>query len=142
MWDVHNEPSLPGCWCENTLAAYRKAVESEYGGVDGYNRAFGTTFASPKDLLPPRDRSTYADAWRHWRHFIISELNLYLNEARDTVKRYAPDSPVTYNPTDPFSPMHHGQDWWNLHSYDAMSCSLYWGSGEDKRGKEQAQEAA
>ena len=134
-WDVHNEPSLQGCYCDNTMAVYRQAVAREFGDVAGYNGAFGTTFATLADLTPPRDRAPNVAAYRHWRMFMIGELNQYLNEARDMVRKHVPDLPITYNPTDPFGPMHTGQDWWNLKEYDAMSCSLYWGSGEQTPGK-------
>lgn len=134
-WDVHNEPTLGGCYCDNTLAVYRKAVEEEFGSVDAYNKAFGTSFASIADLMPPKDRNDNIPAYRHWRMFMIGELNQYLNEARDLVRKHAPDLPITYNPTDPFGPMHSAQDWWNLRGYDHMSCSLYWGSGEQTPGR-------
>ena len=38
--------------------------------------------------------------------------------ARAIVRKYVPDLPITYNPTDPFGPTHSGQDWWNLKEYD------------------------
>jgi len=129
-WDVHNEPTLAGCYCANSLAVYRRAIKSELGGVAGYNKAFGTSFKTLAGLEPPKERKANTPAHRHWRMFMIGELNRYLNEARDIVRRYVHDLPVTYNPTDPYGPMHSGQDWWNLRQYELMSCSLYWGSGE------------
>jgi hypothetical protein len=130
-WDVHNEPSLTGCYCKNTLAVYRKAVEKEFGGVNGYNKTFGTSFKTLATLDPPRERKTNIPAFRHWRMFMIGELSRFLNEARDIVRKYVPDLPITYNPQQNlYDPMHSGSDWWNLRQYEFMSQSLYWGSGE------------
>lgn len=134
-WDIHNEPTLHGCYCDNTLAVYRKAVEQEFGKVEAYNRAFGTSFAGFADVMPPKARKDNAAAWRHWRAFMTAELSRFLNEGRDIIRRHVPDLPVTYNPTDPFGVSGSAQDWWNLRDYELMSCSLYWGSGEHTPGR-------
>lgn len=133
-WDVHNEPSLCGCYCDNTLAVYRKALEREFGNVAGYNKAFGSAFTGWADLMPPKDRNENIPAYRHWRIFMIDELNRFLNEGRDLVRKHVPDLPITYNPTGPFGPIQCAQDWWNLREYELMSCSAYWGSGEHTTG--------
>jgi len=134
-WDVHNEPSLIGCYCDNTLAVYRKALQREFGSVEAYNKAFGTSFASMADLMPPKDRNSNIPAYRHWRMFMIGELSRFLNEGRGLVRKQVPDLPITYNLTDPFGPTQCAQDWWNLRDYELMSCSAYWGSGEQTPGR-------
>ena len=134
-WDVHNEPALSGCYCDNTLSLYREALEREFGSVETVNRAFGASFPTWDDVTPPRSRADNVAAYRHWRGFMTAELSRFLNEGRDTIRRHVPDLPITYNPTDPFHTSHNAQDWWNLRDYDLMSCSLYWGSGEHTSGQ-------
>ncbi len=134
-WDVHNEPSLSGCYCDNTLRLYRESLAREFGEVDAYNRAYGASFAAWDEAAPPRSRAENAPAYRHWRGFMASELSRFLNEGRDVIRRHVPDLPITYNPTDPFHTSHNAQDWWNLRDYDLMSCSLYWGSDEHTSGQ-------
>lgn len=134
-WDVHNEPSLRDCRCDNTLAEYRRSVENEFGDVGRYNRRFSTSFASLDDVAPPTGRSENTEAHQHWRAFLTSELNRYLNELRDIVRKHVPELPITYNPTNPFGVSRTSQDWWNLQSYDLMSASHYAASGEDTQSK-------
>lgn len=130
-WDVHNEPTLSGCYCEHTLAVYRQAVKKEFGGVAGYNQAFGTAFKTLAKLEPPRERHSNIPAFRHWRLFMMNELSRFLNEGREIARKYVPDTPVTYNPQQFMcNPFNSGTDWWNLRPYEFMSQSLYWGSGE------------
>ena len=134
-WDVHNEPSFRDCRCDNTLAEYRRSVEQEFGDVGRYNRRFSTSFASLDEMAPPQERSENTEAHRHWRAFLTSELNRYLNELRDIVRKHVPELPITYNPTNPFHVSRSSQDWWNLQSYDLMSASHYAASGEDTQSK-------
>ncbi len=134
-WDVHNEPSFRDCRCDNTMAAYRRAVETEFGGVEQYNRRFGASFAALNDVAPPKQRSENIEAYRYWRAFLTAELNRYLNELRDIVRKHVPELPITYNPTNAFSISRTAQDWWNLRSYDLMSASHYAASGEHTQGK-------
>jgi hypothetical protein len=134
-WDVHNEPSLDGCYCDHTLAVYRKAVEKEFGNVEAYNTAFGASFGSLADVVPPKMRNENVAAYRHWRQFMTAELNRFLNEGRDIVRKHVPDLPIAYNPTDPFGTAASAQDWWNLRGYGLMSCSMYWGSSEHTPGR-------
>jgi hypothetical protein len=134
-WDVHNEPALSGCYCDNTLSLYRESLEREFGCAEAYSRAFGASFSAWQEVTPPRSRAENPSAYRHWRGFMTAELSRFLNEGRDTIRRHVPDLPITYNPTDPFHTSHNGQDWWNLRDYDLMSCSLYWGSNEHTSGQ-------
>jgi len=134
-WDIHNEPSFRDCRCDHTLAVFRRAVEKEFGDVAHYNRRFGTSFASLNDVTPPKKRSENIKAYRYWRAFLTAELNRYLNELRDIVRKHVPELPITYNPTNAFSISRTSQDWWNLRSYDLMSCSHYAASGEHTQGK-------
>lgn len=134
-WDVHNEPSFRDCRCDHTLAEYRRAVGTEFGEVGQYNRRFSTSFSSLNDVAPPNERSENVEAHRHWRAFLTSELNRYLNELRDIVRNHVPELPITYNPTNPFGVSRTSQDWWNLQSYDLMSASHYAASGEDTQSK-------
>ncbi len=134
-WDVHNEPSFRDCRCDHTLAVFRRSVEKEFDGVERYNRQFGTSFAALNDVAPPTARSENVEAHRHWRAFLTAELNRYLNELRDIVRKHVPKLPITYNPTNVFGISQSSQDWWNLQSYDLMSASHYAASGEDTQGK-------
>lgn len=134
-WDVHNEPSFRDCRSDNTLGVYRRAIEKEFGDVVPFNRRFNTSFDSLNDVEPPKGRSEHAEAHRHWRAFLTAELNRYLNELRDIVRKLVPESPITYNPTNPFGISRTSQDWWNLANYDLMSASHYNASGEDTQSK-------
>ena len=134
-WDVHNEPSFNECYCDHTLAVYRRAVEKEFGDVEHYNRRFSMSFPGLDDVVPPKKRSENVEAYRYWRAFLTAELNRYLNELRDIIRIHVPELPITYNPTNAFAISRRSQDWWNLGSYDLMSYSHYCGSGEHTVGK-------
>ena len=134
-WDVHNEPSFSDCRCDNTLAVYRRSVDEEFGDVEQYNRRFSTSFGALNNVAPPKQRSENIEAYRYWRAFLTTELNRYLNELRDIVRKHVSGLPITYNPTNVFGISRTSQDWWNLRSYDLMSASHYAASGEHTLGK-------
>ena len=127
-WDIHNEPSLRGCYCDNTLAIYRKTLGDEFAGIEDLNRAFDTSFPSFAEVEPPKSPDENKAAWRHWRAFMTAELNRFLREGRDIIKSHVPDGKITYNPTDPFHIGLSAQDWWDLRNYEFLSMSHYRGS--------------
>lgn len=101
-WDIHNEPSLRGCYCDNTLAVYRDGLEDEFSEIEDLNRAFDTSFPSFAKVEPPRSPDENRAAWRHWRAFMTAELIQFLREGKDLIRGHVPDGIITYNPTEPF----------------------------------------
>ena len=73
-WCVHNEPSLGpvpnACFCQNTLAKYRRGLEDEFGSIGEVNGRFNTNFKDFDAVRPPAVRSEEGeDFFIHWREF-------------------------------------------------------------------------
>ncbi len=133
-WGVHNEPFIgPGkypCYCKYTLAKYRKALASEFKLIDKLNSSYNTSFTEFDQVTPPTEPNDNRTFWRHWREFMAQNLSEFLLEGKEIIKKYAPNSPVTYNVTSPFWIEHMGQDWWTCRKLDILGVSHMPGSDE------------
>ena len=134
-WDIHNEPSLRSCYCDHTLAVYRKTLKDEFRGIEDLNRLFDTAFTSFQETMPPKSRNENGNAWRHWRTFLTTQLSEFLNEGRDIIKGHVADAVTTYNLTNPFQIGKSAQDWWNVRNYELLSLSHYCGSSANTTGR-------
>ena len=107
MWHVHNEYGNHNwsCYCEVSAAAFRRWLQRRYGGIDGVNTAWGTSFWSQHyysfdEILPPRTPSygTFANPTQllDYARFSSDELLDCFRAEADILRRRS-DLPVTTN---------------------------------------------
>jgi len=139
VWDVHNEPAVNGhnaCFCTNTLAKYRALLKEEYSSIQLFNQAFGENFRDFNSVRPPAERTEENEEFYiHWREFMASDLNNFLLEGREIIKKYIPDAIITHNVTEFESLGWNGQDWWLLTDYNLLTMSRYLGVTESAVGR-------
>jgi beta-galactosidase GanA len=58
------------CYCDQTIAKFRRWLERRYGSLDGLNEAWVRHYSAWEEVDPPRAMSTYTD-WVDWRDYII-----------------------------------------------------------------------
>ncbi len=58
------------CYCDRTIAKFRRWLEQRYGSLDALNAAWVRRYTDWSEIDPPRDMGTYLD-WVDWRNFII-----------------------------------------------------------------------
>jgi beta-galactosidase GanA len=58
------------CYCDQTIAKFRRWLERRYGSLDALNEAWVRRYGDWKEVDPPRAISTYTD-WVDWRDYII-----------------------------------------------------------------------
>ena len=134
-WCIHNEPSLGpvrnACFCKNTLARYRAALQDEFKDIDSFNEKFRMNLESFDAIRPPSERAAATeDFFIHWREFEIDNLNGFLMEGRDIIARHVPDGLITHNVTHHFGMSNSGQDWWLCREHNLLSMSKYIGTNE------------
>ena len=141
VWDIHNEPwmsSMPNaCLCDNTLAKYRAALKREFKDIQSFNKTFGKNFTDFNSIRPPAARTEDDEEFYiHWREFIASDLNDFLLEGREIIKKYVPDALITHNVTNFMSLQERGQDWWLFKDkeYNLLTMSRYLGTTEKTVG--------
>lgn len=72
LWGIDNEWEQPMDYSEESLAAFRKELEKEYGGdLARLNRAWGSGYKSFSEAVPPpaAERNARPGAWLDWRRF-------------------------------------------------------------------------
>ncbi|MFG1700043.1 beta-galactosidase [Nonomuraea sp. NPDC049309] len=103
MWHVGNEYGQV-CFCDASAAAFRDWLRERYGGIDGLNEAWGTTFWSQcysgwEEVLPPRAAPYIVNPSQRldWRRFCSDRLLAHFRAQRDVLRARTPDVPVTTN---------------------------------------------
>jgi len=128
-WSAHNKPIIgPGeypCYCKYTLMKYRKALTGEFKSINKLNLLFHTSFTEFNQVIAPTEPNDNKTFWRHWREFMVDNLTEFLLEGKSIIKKYAPNSRITYNATSPFKIGHLAQDWWTCREFDILGASYY-----------------
>ncbi|HYN96692.1 MAG TPA: beta-galactosidase [Pilimelia sp.] len=103
MWHVHNEYGTT-CHCDLTAAAFRDWLRRRYGGLDGLNDAWTTSFWSQHysdwaQVRPPLATQYLTNPAQalDFRRFTSDELLAAFTEQRDVLRAHTPDVPVTTN---------------------------------------------
>ncbi len=126
------------CFCEHTLARWRKWLDERYGGLDGLNRAWQRRYAAWEDVQPGR---TEQEPYTHhisFAEFISWRSSEHGRHRYDVIKSVDPDHPVTVHGGQPCvsmggSPANHpvnrGNDWDFADHLDGVGCSSFpkWG---------------
>ena len=131
-WDLWSEPHIINwatptyiaspefCFCNNTLAKFRRWLEKKYGTLDKLNEAWYRHFDNWDQVEPGRMSTilSYTD-YIDWKAFIVDKLGDDLHDRYLAVKKVMPESIVTSHAAGVglFSSPHHweGQsDDWNM----------------------------
>ena len=99
-WDIWNEPKIPAlnnlniwatpqerlyCYCERTVAEFRKWLEQRYGSLDRLNEAWTRRYPNWQAINPPRSLGTSED-WVDWRRYFLDrsteEMRFRVNTVR------------------------------------------------------------
>lgn len=134
-WCVHNEPSAGPvdnpCFCNNTLSKYRAKLKKQFGSLKELNSAFGTNFSTFDSILPPAKFEAENEVFFiHWKEFMANNLNEFLLEGRDIIKKHSPDALITQNGVSPYTIGVNSYDWWTSREYNLVSQSLYFAPNE------------
>ena len=129
-WDIHNEPSVgPGdypCYCQHTLAKYRRDLAGRFGSIEELNQRWGMAFSGFEAVEPPHTASISAESfWRDWREFISRNLSEFLLSGIGIIKKSLPEAQASFNFTYAFHSEGGGQDWWIVPQLDYSSHSNY-----------------
>ena len=101
--EVHIEPDWPRnkwiqpqellyCYCDQTIALFRKWLEKKYSSLDALNDAWVRRYSDWTEVDPPRAVvGTYPD-WIDWRNFIIERTTWQLRYRVDAIKQNDPHS--------------------------------------------------
>jgi len=127
------------CYCDHTLASYRRWLEQEHGDLDSLNRAWNTRYADWESVQPERSQSAQLRAQEiEWRYFMdnIQIANVLKNRA-DAIRSADPlDRPVFAHMAPPV--VESGHDWTYARCQDFLGASCYpaWSSlhGWDDHG--------
>ena len=123
IWDIHNEPSIPMCYCPYTVKEFRKWLREAYGDISSLNKDWGTCFEGFTSLEPPRlPDEPKRRQWDTWGEFTVANLTNFLQSAIDIVKKHDRDRPVFFN----FISSHfsrNGVDWWYGRNLDLVGMS-------------------
>ncbi len=113
-WDAWNElrwnvcADGQVCYCEHTLARYRRWLDRRYGGLDGLNRAWKMRYTSWDDVPAGKmPRSPYT-LMMAFQHFLTVRSNEHAIARCEAIKGRDPDHPVTVHGAAP-SPLHAGK---------------------------------
>lgn len=115
------------CYCENTLAAFRRWLEEKYGDLDGLNRAWNTRYGDWRFVQP--DRGAYqANALPQdvdWRYFMDNVQIAQILQARcHTIRESDPlKRPVFAHKS--MADVGWGKDWTYARCQDFFGSSCY-----------------
>jgi beta-galactosidase len=117
----------PVCYCENTMAAYRRWLEEKYADLDTLNREWNTRYGDWSYISP--DRGAYkANALPQdvdWRYFMDNVQVAHVLRTRyQAIKSADPrQRPVFAHKGSPIA--HAGQDWTYARCQDFLGSSCY-----------------
>lgn len=103
MWHISNE--FEGeCHCDLCQQAFRRYLRDKYTTIGNLNRAWWTTFWSHdysgfEEIESPKDsgENTVNGLTLDWKRFVTNQTVDFMNNEINTVKKYAPNIPVTTN---------------------------------------------
>jgi len=89
------------CYCEKTIEAFQKWLQTRYSSLDALNDAWTRRYPSWQAIDPPRALGTYAD-WVDWRRFMIErstrEMKFRVESARAADPTHLMESHAAHHP--------------------------------------------
>ncbi|MBN1808642.1 MAG: beta-galactosidase [Planctomycetes bacterium] len=135
-WNVHAQGIV--CYCEHTMAAYRKWLEDKYGGLDGLNDAWRRRYSSWEDVDPGRSPQRPFTEMMAYQSFIEERSNRIAYSRYEAVKSLDPGHPCTVHAAQPCvyqaggpqnTALDRGNDWSFADRLDGIGTSSFpkWG---------------
>jgi len=117
----------PVCYCEHTLAHFRRWLAEKYGGLDGLNRAWNTRYLDWSTVQPdrlPLERYPLAQEV-DWRYFMDNvQIGAILRARAEAIKEAdSLQRPVFAHKSAP--QIGSGQDWTYARCQDFLGSSCY-----------------
>jgi beta-galactosidase len=131
-WNVNADALV--CYCDHTLAAFRRWLDERYGGLEGLNRAWKRRYGAWDEVQPGRGtRSPYTEMMA-FEHFLADRAVRHAAARYEVLKPLAAPRPVTIHgpcpcidlaggKTEPA--MNRGNDWGFADSLDGVGTSSF-----------------
>jgi beta-galactosidase len=119
MWHVDNEYAchVTECFCDASVAAFRRWLAEKYGSIDALNDAWGTAFWSQTygdwdEIHPPRVAPTFINPTQQldWARFSSDSWIACFDEQKAILRELTPGVPITTN----FMGFHKPIDYWKF----------------------------
>ena len=131
-WNVH--AGAPVCYCEHTLAAFRRWLDEKYGGLAGLNRAWKRRYGRWDEVHPGRYTGLPYTEMMAFEHFLTVRADRHAQARYDVIKPLDPKRPVTVHADAPSplksgspddQPINRGNDWAFADGLDGVGCSSF-----------------
>lgn len=139
-WNVQADGLV--CYCAHTLAAFRKWLDTKYGGLDGLNEAWRRRYGAWDEVMPGKTPNRPYTEMMAWEHFLSARCNRHAEARYAVMKPLDPQHPVTVHAAEPCPGMgggrdntaiDRGNDWGYADGLDGVGCSSFpkWGNMDD-----------
>lgn len=123
------------CYCEHTLALFRKWLGERYGGLEGLNAAWKRRYGTWDEVRPGKmPRSPYTESIA-FQQFLTHRSNEHARARYEVIKNLDPERPVTVHGAHPCvlhrdaypigTALHRGNDWDLADGIDGVGCSSF-----------------
>ncbi len=132
-WNVNADGLV--CFCDHTLAAFRRWLADRFGGLDGLNAAWKRRYGSFEDVRPGKLPGGLYTEMMAFEEFLTWRTNRHGKARYETLKAITPRLPVTVHnpcpngimplsmPTD--HALNRGLDWQFAEDTDGIGFSCY-----------------
>ncbi|HNX27610.1 MAG TPA: beta-galactosidase, partial [Phycisphaerae bacterium] len=131
-WNVNADGMV--CFCEHTLAAFRKWLSDKYGGLDGLNKAWIRRYGCFDEVMPGKMCGRPYTEMMAFEHFLTWRANRHAKLRYDFIKSIDPQHPVLVHGGDPTiltygceydHALNRGNDWFYADELDGIGCSSF-----------------
>ncbi len=126
-WNVNADGLV--CFCEHTLAAFRKWLSDKHGGLDGLNAVWKRRYGSFEDVLPGKLPSRLYTETMAFEEFLTWRVNQHGKACYAALKAITPNLPVVLH-----NPCPNGIMPLNMPTDHALNRGLDWQFAEDTDG--------
>ncbi|HOX39455.1 MAG TPA: beta-galactosidase [Candidatus Brocadiia bacterium] len=131
-WNVQSDALV--CYCDHTLAAYRKWLSDKFGGLDDLNNAWKRRYGCWEEVWPGKLPSRPYTEMMAFQHFLTWRADRHAKMRYDIIKPIVGRKPVTVHAGSP-SPLtpgwqwdhaiNRGNDWAFADALDGVGCSSF-----------------
>ncbi len=126
-WNVNADGLV--CFCEHTLAAFRKWLSDKHGGLDGLNAAWKRRYGSFEDVWPGKLPGRLFTEMMAFEEFLTWRVNRHGKARYEVLKAITPHLPVVLH-----NPCPNGIMPLNMPTDHALNRGLDWQFAEDTDG--------
>jgi len=133
-WNVQADGLV--CFCNHTLAAFRRWLSNRYGGLEGLNKAWKRRYGSFEEVMPGKLPGRPYTEMMAFQNFLTWRANQHGKARYKVMKALDPNHPVTVHAASP-SPLwpgsmatydhalNRGNDWFFADDLDGIGCSSF-----------------